>query len=112
MLNTPSFYISALVRWSNENLHSAYVVNKGDPERGLILISQPMLSSSLVRIWVQQTGDDGLPSWRQRFDEDQDSDAAASFIERELQRDEDLWVIEIEGTQGDLPSVLTAANLI
>ena len=99
------FYVSAVVRWANSALASAYVRHSGDPERGLILITHQDREAG-IRIWVQGSDADGVPCWRPRFQTPQSLPDADAFVARERERDNDLWVIEWEGSPPDLPAVL------
>ena len=103
------FYISALIRWADEALVSAYVRHRGDPERGLILIGQVGKDQS-VWVWVQGSDEEGVPCWRLRFDAAQGSEAADAYMERERARDEDLWIVELESEGPNLPPVLTTCR--
>lgn len=106
---TAKFTIQSLVRWSQDALEPLVVLHKGDDTRGLILLQQH-LRDGKVRLWVQETGIDGLPQWRRRFEDDQEETEAEAFVERELSRDEDLWVVVLESSDGVLPSVLQLAK--
>ena len=100
------FYVSAVVRWADEELVSAYVRHRGDVERGLVMIVQ-VGGDQQAHLWVQSSDEFGVPCWRMRFNEPKTIEEADAFITRERERDEDLWVIELERDSSDLPGVLT-----
>jgi len=106
---TAKFTIQSLVRWSQEALTSLVVLHKGDETRGLITLQQH-LTDGKVRFWVQETDMDGLVQWRRRFEEDQEEAVATDYIERERSRDEDLWVVVMDSSNGVLPPVLQQAK--
>lgn len=105
-LNDSKFLVEALVRWADTNLQSLFILNSGDLKRGLILLRQDM-RAGLVRFWVQETDFQGQRAFRQRFAEDQTMEQADAYVQRELKRDQDLWVLIHECSDGNLPPILT-----
>ena len=103
------FYVSALVRWADGQLISATVRHVGDPERGLLLITQTNADHQ-VHIWVQQTSAEGQPCWHPRFEALLSETEADAFIARERARDGDLWVIDVLGKDIGLPPVLPSCK--
>ena len=57
--------------------------------------------------WVQETDFQGQRAFRQRFAEDQTMEQADAYVQRELKRDQDLWVLIHECSDGNLPPILT-----
>ena len=106
--SSTKFLVEVLVQWADQNLQTLFIAHKGDHERGLILLYQE-LKSGRVRLWVEETSDLGVRAFGQRFSEDKTPEDAKAYIERERNRDEDLWVVVFENSNGNLPEVLTAA---
>ena len=107
-MDKTKFFIEVLTRWADMNLQPMFVRNQGDTLRGLILIYQE-LNNQLVRIWVQETDEFGNRVFRRRFDKDITQEEADNFVDREVTRDEDLWIVIFESSGGDLPPVLKSA---
>ena len=109
MFQDSRFLIEILVRWANENLVDLIVQKRGHETRGLILLRQN-LGTDLVRLWVQENDEAGSPTFRQRFEQDQTFEQADAYVERELIRDDDLWIVVCENSDGVLPKVLESAK--
>ena len=103
-LFSPTFTLSALTKWADSSLIPLYVLHRGDPDRGLILIHGQGLDHMSV-LWVQGSDSAGNVGWRKRFPAAISQSEASSYIDRERKRDEDLWVIELEN-HPDLPPIL------
>lgn len=94
------FWVDAL-RWRAEGAGaSVYVVRKGDPDAGAVLIKlllpqrqarlfTPVRDFNGDRAWAQPLGGEPVP--------EQDADAYAA---RRVDRDPDLWVVEIDDPHG------------
>jgi GMP synthase (glutamine-hydrolysing) len=82
----------------------ATIVRKGDPDAGTILIKQN-LGNGAFRILSQVRTTDGSPAWLQATGADPVEETKAdAYIARQVERDWDLWVIEIEDRLGRVPS--------
>lgn len=76
---------------------SIYVVNKGDPDAGVVLLKVSRLDG-LCRLYSQIRDVSGELAWSQTASGGErlsESDADA-YIERQKNFDPDIWVIEIE----------------
>jgi len=94
------FWVDAL-RWRAEAAGaSVYVARKGDPDAGAVLVKvllpgrEARLFTSMrdfngERVWTQPLGDDPVP----------ESDADA-YSGRRIDRDSDLWVVEVDDPHG------------
>ena len=105
---TASLRVSALMRQAEIDGDSAFVRHKGDPTAGAILlkISQRVSGRDGNGAWQtslrSQTYDaDGNQAWlcphQSEFLSESDSEA---WIARAINRDRDIWVIEIERSHG------------
>ena len=107
-MNSSQFFVQALVRWADQNLKTVTVTMKGDRDRGVIYLQQE-LDAGLVRLWVQRRADHDTVVFERRFSEDQTATVVADFIARERQRDEDLWLLVEERSDGSLPPILQSS---
>lgn len=77
------------------------VVRRGDPHRGVVLVKQHRIGAGF-RVVTQTRDLDGRLTWQPVRDGALLSEADAdAFIERQVDYDPDLWVIEIEMRPGD-----------
>jgi hypothetical protein len=73
-----------------------YVVNRGDKTGGMLLIKISD-TKGLCKLVTQQRDLDGVLTWVNVFDEETpDEKKADDYIGRAVNRDPDLWVIEVE----------------
>lgn len=91
-----SFMVDACLRKLNDNGIFYYIVQRGDPSTGVILLKLNGLENG-CKLLIQQRDLDGVLGWDHALGEgevsEQDMDA---YIARSKTRDPDLWVIEIE----------------
>jgi hypothetical protein len=91
-----SIWIAAQIRVCNLNAMQAVVRRRGDPDAGSLLIrldrlngSSELLSQSRdaqgTRVWLKASGAEPMA----------DADVEA-YIQRRIERDPDIWVLEIE----------------
>ena len=96
-------WIQAAVRTCTVQGLTATIARKGDEDAGAILIKQN-LGGGAFRILSQIRTMDGSPAWLQATGADPvDEPKADAYIARQVERDWDLWVLEIEDRQGRLP---------
>lgn len=89
-------WVQAQIRLCDLNLIPVAVVRRGDPDAGAVLLRllQGERKSLLLR---RQTQSDGSSAWMAAAGGDALDDAAAdAHVVRELKRDPDLWVVEID----------------
>lgn len=94
------FWVDAL-RWRVEGAGaSAFIVHKGDPDAGVVLVKL-LLPGRMARLFVPVRDMEGARVWSQPLGaepvSEQDVDA---YTRRRLDRDDDLWVVEIDDPQG------------
>lgn len=75
---------------------SGVILHRGDDERGLILIKQ-FVGNFGSRIYSQTRDENGVLIWHQPLGDGWlDETKADNYIARQIQFDNDLWVIEID----------------
>jgi hypothetical protein len=99
MLLSTDIWVAALIRRAELAGAFAVVVRKGDPRAGAVLVKVLDRHASAVRLYSEATRGDGDRVWMQPHP-DGDEPALDAYIERSRGRDPDLWVVEIEDTQG------------
>ena len=96
-------WVKAAIRSCGVNAIPAMVARKGDPDAGAVLIKQNLLGGGFVVLTQIRRGD-GQAVWLQGTGpEPVEETAAEAYISRQINRDSDLWVIEIEDREGRLP---------
>lgn len=96
-------WIQAAVRTCVAQGLTATVARKGDEDAGAILIKQN-LGNGAFRVLSQVRAMDGSAAWLQATGAEAVDEAKAdAYIARQIDRDWDLWIIEIEDRLGRLP---------
>lgn len=73
-----------------------YLLQKGDPNSGIILLKLNGLENG-CKLLIQQRDLDGVLGWENALGEDLPEEKDADdYIQRSKNRDPDLWVIEVE----------------
>ncbi len=81
---------------------NATVIHKGDDWGGAILLQLNLLNGT-SRLLTQITNMDGDPAWLEIGSGAKPMAEADSYIKTAIQRDPDLWVVEIEDRLGRNP---------
>jgi hypothetical protein len=96
------FWVQAQLRRFNTQGTGAYLLRKGDAERGTVLVR--LAGRDGTRILIQVRDIDGKLAWMGVKEgailTDPDADA---YVARAIDRDSDLWVIEVETRNGENP---------
>jgi len=88
--------VAAVMRRVTQAGGAAYVLHKGDAERGMVLVKLIGRDRS-CRLQLQQRDLDGKLHWMSAFRTDLVPEAEVdAYIARSHQRDPDVWAIEIE----------------
>jgi hypothetical protein len=96
------FWIQAQLRRFNAAGTGAYLLRRGDTERGTVLVR--LIGKEGTRILIQVRDLDGKLAWLGVKEgavlSNPDADA---YVDRAVSRDSDLWVIEVETRDGENP---------
>ncbi|MEQ9642738.1 MAG: DUF1491 family protein [Alphaproteobacteria bacterium] len=94
------FWVKAHIRRCRAQGVEATLVRRGDDSAGAVLIKLNRLDGRCA-VLTQTRGPDGEPTWLQATGPKPVSEADANgYIERQLNIDSDLWVVEIEDREG------------
>ncbi len=91
-----ALWIDAHIRQCTANAIPVYVMNKGAYASGTVMLKIDTLNDG-VQVLSQMRDIDGKMGWMDVFDgKTVDEQQANEYIQRAIDRDPDLWVIEIE----------------
>ncbi len=91
--------VQALVRRCSVAGLFATVVHRGDEDRGAMLLKVNRFAAG-VTVWTQTRIPDGTAAWMRGTGPDPVQETISdAYVERQVKRDPDLWVIEIEDRQ-------------
>ena len=96
-----SLWVDALVRRANVGAASAYIVSRGDAERGDVLVKVSTLDGQ-ARLYRPSIDMDGQRIFLDLSVQGIGPDEASvdAYLGRETARDPDVWVLEIEDREG------------
>jgi len=95
--------VQAAIRACTVRGIAATVARKGDDDAGVILVKQNLMGPGF-RVLSQVRDAKGARAWLPGTGETPVDEAAAdAYIARQVARDSDLWVLEIESAEGWLP---------
>jgi hypothetical protein len=98
-LNT-GLWVSAQVRLCDRAFIPATVVRRGDPDAGTVLVKLNRFEAG-VTVYTQASTLDDEPAWSRGTGPAPVAEADAdAYIARQVARDPDLWVLEIEDRKG------------
>ncbi len=96
---TSSFWVQAYIKKLNLLGVPAFVVSHGDDTAGAIIVKVNKLNGDAVLFERSFSLDKNLNQWS-KFDSG-DEKELDKLLSRQLSRDRDLWIIEIESREGD-----------
>lgn len=97
---TTGLWVSAQVRLCDRAFIPATVVRRGDPDVGTVLLKINRFDEG-VTVFAQASTLDGEPAWsRGTGPKPVTEPEADAYIARQVERDPDVWVIEIEDRKG------------
>jgi hypothetical protein len=92
-------WVYALIRRVQLAGSFATVVRKGDARGGAVLVKTLDRKSGTAGLWAEAVGRDGESVWMRPV-EHQDEAGIDAYIERAARIDPDIWVVEVEDTDG------------
>ena len=103
-VRTPThLWVEGKVRELSSRAVGVYVLHRGEKMGGLVLVKLDNLAGQ-CRLLTQQRDFDGVMGWVDVFQEATiDNKKADDYITRSINRDPDLWVIEIEDKEMNNP---------
>ena len=96
---TSSFWVQAYIKKLNLLGVPAFVVSHGDDTAGAIIVKVNKLNGDAVLFERSFSLDKNLNQWS-KF-QSGDEKELDELLSRQLSRDRDLWIVEIESRQGD-----------
>ena len=96
---TSSFWVQAYIKKLNLLGVPAFVVSHGDDTAGAIILKVNKLNGDAVLFERSFSLDKNLNQWS-KF-ESGDEKELDELLARQLSRDRDLWIVEIESREGD-----------
>ena len=96
---TSSFWVQAYIKKLNLLGVPAFVVSHGDDTAGAIIVKVNKLNGDAVLFERSFSLDKNLNQWS-KF-ESGDEKRLDELLTRQLSRDRDLWIVEIESREGD-----------
>ena len=96
---TSSFWVQAYIKKLNLLGVPAFVVSHGDDTAGAIIVKVNKLNGDAVLFERSFSLDKNLNQWS-KF-ESGDEKELDELLSRQLSRDKDLWIVEIESREGD-----------
>ena len=97
---TTGLWVSAQVRLCDRAFIPATVVRRGDPDAGTVLLKVNRFEAG-VTVFTQASTLDGEPAWsRGTGPKPVTEPEADAYIARQVDRDPDVWVVEIEDRRG------------
>ena len=98
-----SFWVGGCLRRMDANACPYYVVKRGAGDSGTVLLKINLLNGS-CRLLSQGRDSEGGMGWLSPFRHEEIAEQEAdAYIRRAMDRDPDLWVIEIESKNGENP---------
>lgn len=98
---TTGLWIQAQVRLCDRRSIPAVVVRRGDPDAGAVLVKVNRFEAGVV-VYGQIVDMDGEAAWMRGTGPTPVAEPAAdAYIERQVRRDSDIWVLEIEDRRGE-----------
>jgi hypothetical protein len=97
---TTGLWVSAQIRLCDRAFVPATVVRRGDPDAGTVLVKVNRFEQG-VTVYAQANAFDDGPAWLRGTGPNPVPEAEAdAYITRQVARDPDVWVLEIEDRKG------------
>lgn len=89
-------WVQAMIRRCSVDGVHAVLLRRGDEDRGAVMLKVNRFDAGCT-VWTQTRTMDGAPAWMRGTGADPVAEQAAdAYVERQVKRDPDLWVVEIE----------------
>jgi hypothetical protein len=96
-------WVKATLRLCDQRALPAVLVRRGDPDAGAVLVKLSLRAAGCM-IFAEARDAGGVPVWLAGTGPEPVPEAAAdAYVARQVARDPDLWVIEIEDVEGVSP---------
>ena len=99
MLLSSDIWVAALIRRAEQGGAFAMVARKGDARAGAVLVKVVNRRSGVTRLFAEALRGDGEAVWMQPQESTEELQLDG-YVERAIRRDPDLWVVEIEDSEG------------
>ena len=99
MLLSSDVWVAGLIRNTEIGGAFATVSRKGDARAGTVIVKVFNTSDRSARLYSEAFGPDGERLWMQPVESAFESELDA-YLQRQIQYDPDLWIVEIEDRQG------------
>jgi hypothetical protein len=99
MLLSTDIWVAALIRRAEQGGAFAAVIRKGDARAGAVLVKVLDRRAGAATLYAEATRADGERVWMQPHP-NADEATLDAYAERARRIDPDLWVVEIDDTQG------------
>ena len=99
MLLSSDIWVAALIRRAELGGAFAVVARKGDARAGSVLVKVLDRRRNTARLYAEATRGDGERVWMQPV-ASTDEAALDAYVARTARIDPDVWVVEVEDTQG------------
>jgi hypothetical protein len=97
---TTALWVAAQIRLCDRVARPALVVRRGDADAGAVLLKVNRFAKGCV-VFVQATTMEGESGWMRGTGPVPVAEPEAdAYIERQVGRDSDIWVVEIEDREG------------
>ena len=92
--------MAALIRRAELGGAFAVVARKGDARAGAVLVKVADRRKDVVRLYAEALRGDGERFWMQPAGADKSEADLDAYITRAIRVDPDVWIVEIEDTEG------------
>jgi hypothetical protein len=99
MILPTDFWVQALIRRAHLAGGYATVVRRGDARAGAVLVKAYDRRDRTARLYAEAFRGDGERVWMEPLGSTEEA-ALDAYAQRAVQRDPDLWVIEVEDGEG------------
>jgi hypothetical protein len=99
LLLSTDIWVGALIRRAEQGGAFPMVIRKGDPRAGAVLVKVVDRRAGVTRLYSEATRGDGERVWMQPL-ASQDEAELDAYAQRALRVDPDVWIVEIDDTQG------------